>query len=116
MSDVLRVTQLLGAAGFEVVTPDALVSQLQTNVFHDCSHASPATGSFQGSCTGCQDSCGALTGCKCGFLNLGDLSMKTLQGLETRQLSLISSTIASALVGRWPIAMGFADMLCFCYP
>lgn len=66
VSDVLRVSQLLGAEGFEVVTPDVLVSRVGANVFHDCSHASPATGSFKESCSACQDSCGVLSGCKCG--------------------------------------------------
>lgn len=65
VSDVVAAASLLGSAGFDVVTPEELVSRISSNVFHDCDSATKATGSYSESCGGGSDSCGVLRGVLC---------------------------------------------------
>jgi len=74
VSDVVQTAAWLGEQGFDLVTPEELISQLTSNVFNDCTKAQAATGSFSKSCKGCQDACGVLTRCSCTTGDAGSVA------------------------------------------
>lgn len=65
VTSAVTTANYLGNAAFDFVTPEELVHRITKNVFHDCTHAPSASGSYSDSCSNCKDDCGHLLNCQC---------------------------------------------------